>query len=114
MKADGLPKKVKTVKSILGICAKAGRLSSGEDTCIRDIQSGKAYAILLANDVSENTDKLFTNKCEYYGVPLIKVKENKEELGAIIGKSDRSAVSVLDSGFAKAIMDIQGEQGGIR
>ncbi len=75
MKAESFPKKVKTIRSILGICAKAGRLSSGEDTCIREIYSpGKAYAILLASDVSENTNKLFTNKCEFYEVPLIKVK----------------------------------------
>ena len=109
MKAESFPKKVKTIRSILGICAKVGRVSSGEDTCIRDIQSGKAYAILLASDVSENTNKLFTNKCEFYEVPLIKVKENKQELGAIIGKSDRSVVSILDFGFAEAMINIQGE-----
>lgn len=46
---------------------------------------------------------------KFYEVPLIKVKENKQELGAIIGKSDRSVVSILDFGFAEAMINIQGE-----
>lgn len=103
-------KKEKTVASILGICAKAGKLTSGEDGCLINIRNGNAHLILIASDASDNSIKMFSQKCDHYGIKVMKSDEyNKEMLGKLIGKSERSAVAILDEGFATEIEKIQGK-----
>ena len=59
--------------------------------------------VILAEDVSANTKKMFTNMCEFYEVPLFQVG-TKETLGHAIGKEFRASLAVTDEGLAKAIV----------
>ena len=88
--------------SMLGLAAKAGKVISGEFGTEKAIKEGKAYLVLVAEDASDNTKKLFTNKCNYYQVPL-KFFKTKQELGKAIGKEARASIAVLDSGFGNEI-----------
>ncbi len=99
------------VYSLLGICAKAGKLVTGEQGVLMAIQSGKARIVLVSTDASDNTRKQFHDKCKYYGVPILEYGY-KEELGRAIGKSERTSLAVTDDGLSKALRKTLELQGG--
>lgn len=90
------------VLSLLGIAMKGRRIVSGEFQTLEAVRSGQARAVLVAEDASENTGKLFRDKCQYYQVPLY-VFGTKEELGRAIGKDLRASLAVCDPGLAAAV-----------
>jgi len=59
---------------------KGRNLVSGEFQTLDAIRNGSAMLVIVAEDASGNTRKLFTDKCSYYGVP-VELYGTKEELG---------------------------------
>ena len=47
------------VYSLLSLCAKAGRLTSGNFSVESAVKDNKAYIVIVAKDASKNTKKLF-------------------------------------------------------
>lgn len=90
------------VFSLLGLATRSGNLVSGEFSTENAVRDGSAALVLVAVDASDNTKKLFSDKCSYYNIPEF-VYGTKEEIGHAIGKEFRASVAVLDDGFAKAI-----------
>lgn len=74
-------------------------LVSGETAVMGAIRDGKAYLVILATDASEQTRKRYADKCAYYGAKHVTFG-TMEEIGKAIGKEHRSAVAVIDRGFA--------------
>ncbi|WFD11720.1 L7Ae/L30e/S12e/Gadd45 family ribosomal protein [Tepidibacter hydrothermalis] len=93
------------ILSLLGIILRSGNLVSGDDTTLSDLKKGKIKLIIIANDASENTKKLFRDKSEYRDVPYI-IDFTKEELGKSIGKSSRAVIGIKSEQFAKKIKEI--------
>lgn len=93
----------KKILSLFGLATRAGRLASGEFQTETAIKSGTASLVVIAQDASDNTKKLFQDKCSFYKIPII-VFGTKEELGHAIGKEYRASLAILDTGFAEAIM----------
>ena len=93
----------KKILSMFGLAARAGRIASGEFQTETAVKSGSAFLVVVAADASENTKKLFSDKCSFYKVPVITLG-TKEELGHSIGKEFRASLAVLDEGFASAVM----------
>ena len=91
------------VLSLLGLSARAGKLASGEYSAETAVKSGKAALVIVAEDASANTKKLFHDKCSFYEVPIFEYG-TKEMLGHAIGKELRASVAVLDEGLANAII----------
>lgn len=91
------------VLSMLGMAARAGKIESGEFSTEKAVKSGRGRLVIVAEDASGNTKKMFTNMCKYYEVPLV-VFGTKEELGHWIGKAYRASICILDEGFAKAVL----------
>ncbi len=90
------------VLSLLGIAMRGRNLVSGEFQTLEAIKSGKAMLVIVAEDASDNTKKLFHDKCSFYEVEVIQFG-TKEQLGRAIGKDFRSSVCVCDAGLADAI-----------
>lgn len=90
--------------SMLGLAARAGKIVSGEFAAEKSVKNNSAKLVIVATDASDNTKKLFGNKCAYYKVPNY-VYGTKEELGHSIGKEYRASVAILDNGFAKSIIE---------
>lgn len=90
------------VLSMIGLATKAGKIVSGEFSTEKVIKAGKACLVLVADDASANTKKMFTNMCTYYKVPMY-CYGTKESLGHAMGKELRASVALTDSGFSKAI-----------
>jgi len=91
------------VLSLLGIAAKGHNLVSGESQTESAVKNGSAMLVIVAEDASANTKKLFTDKCSYYKVPVYQ-HGTKEFIGRAIGKDFRASLAICDAGLAKAIM----------
>ena len=59
------------VLSMLGMAARAGKIESGEFSTEKAVKSGRGRLVIVAEDASGNTKKMFTNMCKYYEVPLV-------------------------------------------
>ena len=90
------------ILSLLGLCMKAGRLKSGGFQTEEAVKSGKAVLVIIAADASENTKDKYKNMCSFYRVKCFEYG-NKEELGAAIGREERSTLAVCDAGFSKSL-----------
>ena len=93
----------KKILSMFGLAARAGRIASGEFQTETAVKSGEACLVVVAEDASENTKKLFRDKCSFYKVPVLQLG-TKEELGHAIGKEYRASLAILDTGFSEAVM----------
>lgn len=101
----------KKVLNLIGLAEKAGKVVSGEFSTERAVKKGKAFLVIVSEEASENTKKMFTNMCTYYEVPVLYLAE-KEELGHSIGKAMRASLAILDEGFAGAITKLLDSDGG--
>ena len=87
---------------MIGIAAKSGNVVSGEFSTEKAIKSGQAYLVIVSEEASDNTNKMFTNMTEFYEVPMY-VFGTKEELGRCIGKEFRASLAIIDENLAKAV-----------
>lgn len=93
------------IYSLLGLATKAGKVVSGEFATEKSVKSGTAWLVLVAEEASDNTKKLFNDKCKFYEVPVY-CFGTKDMLGHAIGKAMRSSLAITDEGFAKAIVKL--------
>ena len=99
--------------NMLGLCARAGRLITGEKACVQAIRAGGAYAAVLDGAASDNAVKAVSNACTSHGVPLVRAGANA--LGHAIGKPGRMAAAITDAGMAErflALSDSKSEREG--
>ena len=89
--------------SLLGLAFRSGNLVSGEFAAREAVRKKTAALIIVANDASDNTKKMFENQCKHYQVPFY-CWGLKEELGHAIGKEFRASIAVTDQGFAEALL----------
>lgn len=89
---------------------KSGNLASGEFSTEKAVKEKKAYLVIVSEDASDNTKKMFTNMCTFYHVPIYFFSE-KNQLGHAIGKQYRASLAILDRGLADAVRK-QLENGG--
>ena len=93
---------VDRVLSMLGIAAKAGKVVSGEFSTEKAVKTGKAYLVIVSEEASDNTKKMFENMTEFYEVPMY-VFGTKDELGRCIGKEFRASLAIIDENLANAV-----------
>ena len=92
----------KKLLSLLGLAKRARKVVSGEFSTEKSVKSGRSQMVIVSEEASDNTKKMFTNMCTYYKVPLLVFGE-KEEFGRAMGKEMRASLAVLDEGFTKAV-----------
>ena len=90
------------VLSLISLATKAGRCASGEFMTEGQTKSGRASLVVVAEDASDNTKKLFFNKCKYYKIPCF-VYGSKQELGEATGNDSRASIAITDRGFSETI-----------
>lgn len=91
----------KEIYSLLGLAARARKISSGS-TLIEDIRNKKVKFVIICEDASDNTKKKISDKCRYYQIEYVTLL-NSDLLSTSIGKLNRVAVGILDKGFADSI-----------
>ncbi len=97
------------ILSLLGLAARGRNLMSGEFQTEEAVKNGSALLVLVAEDASDNTKKLFRDKCSYYEIPCY-VYGTKETLGRAIGKMYRASVAVCEPGLAAGIKKLLDER----
>ena len=93
----------KRILNLIGLATRAGKTVSGEFSTEKAVKSGSACLVIVSEEASENTRKLFTDKCTYYKVPICYFG-GKGELGHAMGKEMRASLAVTDESLAKAIV----------
>lgn len=91
------------VLSMIGIAAKSGNVVSGEFSTEKAVKTMKAYLVIVSEEASANTTKMFTNMTDYYEVPMY-CFGTKDELGSCIGKEFRASLAIVDENLANAII----------
>lgn len=91
------------ILSLLGLAEKSRNLVSGEFSTEKAVKARGAELVIVSKDASDNTKKLFSDKCKFYNIPFY-LYGNKAELGRAIGKDMRSSVAVMDKGLAETII----------
>lgn len=94
--------KTDRVLSLISLATKAGKIASGEFSTEKEVKAGRAAAVIVAKDASDNTKKKFKNMCDFYRVPIY-FYADKDTLGHAMGKEFRASLAVLDAGFAKGM-----------
>ena len=61
--------------SMIGLATKAGKVASGEFCTEKEVKSGRACLVIVADDASDNTKKKFQNMCDFYQVPIYFYKD---------------------------------------
>lgn len=91
--------------SLLGLVARARKLTTGEELVVKEVRKNTIKLVLLSKDASQLTQKKITDKCSHYSVP-IRVVSDRVTLGEAIGKGERVVIGITDQGFAKKLMSI--------
>ena len=94
------------VLGMLGLCARARKLITGEKAVIQAVRAGSACAVALDGAASENAVKAVSQACQTHGVPLIRTEPLA--LGDAIGKPGRMAAAVTDPGLAGGVLKAAG------
>ena len=92
---------MKPFLGMLGLCARAGKLITGEKACLQAIRSQSACVALLDGGASANAVKAMSDACTHHDIPLLRLPEGL--LGAAIGKEGRMAAVVTDAGMAQRL-----------
>ena len=101
------------ILNLIGLATKAGKTASGEFMTEKSVKSGKARLVIVSEEASENTRKMFDNMCTYYKVPIF-FFAGKDELGHAMGKEMRASLAIVDGGFAKAVVKLMNTINGVR
>ena len=89
--------------SLVSLATKAGKTASGEFCTEKEVKTGMAELVIVAEDASDNTKKKFKNMCNFLEMPIY-FYGDKDTLGHAMGKEFRASLAILDEGFAKEIM----------
>ena len=93
------------IYSYIGLAMRAGQVVSGDDTTLKELKKGKISLVIVADDASENTKKLFKDKSSYRKINQIYFS-TKVELGFAIGKSPRAVIGIKDKSLASKITEL--------
>ena len=93
------------IYSFLGLATRAGKIVSGDDSTLLELKRGNVKLVIVADDASDNTKKLFKDKSSYRNIPYVYFS-SKVELGYPIGNAPRSVLGVKDINFANKILEL--------
>lgn len=92
---------------LLGMARRAGRLTTGFDAVTALVAEDKAILLLIADDLSEKTEKELRFAARDKAMELLRLPLGKEDIGRALGL--RKPVGVLaleDKGFAASVQKL--------
>ncbi len=95
----------KRVYQTLSLCQKGRNLVSGEFAVKQAVLNDEVYLVIIADEASNNTQKLFNDKCGYRNIPCIKWGHS-DEIGRSVGKDYRVVVGITNEKLANKIMQM--------
>lgn len=92
----------KKILGLIGLTAKAGKISFGADSVEIDIKKKLIKIVIIAEDASNRTKEKFKKICEDYNIPIIQFG-NIETLSKAIGKNNKAIIGIKDINLAREI-----------
>lgn len=93
------------IKGMIGLARRAGKVVIGTELVCLALPKGKVRLVIIASTASVGTREKLSYKCEYYKIPSLVIDIEKEELGALLGKSGSVAVvAICDESFANELV----------
>ena len=90
--------------NMLGLCARAGKLITGEKAVVQAIRAGACCAAVQDGSVAANGEKAVTQASQTHGVPLLRTEA--DALGSAIGRPGRMAAAITDAGMARRLIEL--------
>lgn len=87
----------------LGFAKKSGNLVMGYNTCVFTMKKRKIKFLIIAQDISENSEKKIEKEAKKNQVPY-RIYGSSEALSHAAGTSGRSIFGITDKNFAEVIM----------
>lgn len=92
--------------NLIGLMRKANRISVTEQKCREDIRAGRSKLVLAASDCSETVKEKIRAFAEANDIRYMEADYTKYELASAAGTGLCSVISINDSGFASAFLDL--------
>ena len=93
------------ILGLIGLAARARKVSYGADSVELEAQKNKVYLIILAQDSSIRTKEKFQKISEKYNIPII-ITQTIEDLSKAIGKNNKAILGIEDINLASEIQKI--------
>ena len=93
------------ILGLIGLAARARKVSFGADSVELGAQKNKVYLIILAQDSSSRTKEKFQKISEKYNIPII-ITQTIEDLSKAIGKNNKAILGIEDINLASEIQKI--------
>ena len=93
------------ILGLIGLAARARKVSFGADSVELEAQKNKVYLLILAQDSSSRTKEKFQKISEKYNVPII-ITQTIEDLSKAIGKNNKAILGIEDINLASEIQKI--------
>ena len=87
--------------SFLGLCVKAGNMTTGQEACVAELRGGTAVLALLDAAASANTRKRVLDAAVIHQTPVYEISEGL--LGSAIGKAGRMVLTMAKGKMAARI-----------
>ena len=84
---------------VLGLAQKAGHTASGDAAVREAVEKKEAVLLVIATDVSPNTEKELVHLAEKANIPVIRML-TREALVRCLGRAPRAAAAITDKGLA--------------
>ena len=89
---------------LMGLCARSGRLPSGDQAVRIALKRSEVYLVLLDGAASPATRKDFTEICLRANIPIRLT--DADALGEAIGKPGRRVAAVTDEALARRLAQL--------
>ncbi|MCR3758547.1 ribosomal L7Ae/L30e/S12e/Gadd45 family protein [Clostridium felsineum] len=89
----------------LGIAKKAGKIVEGYNKCEELLSKKRAYLILLATDISENSKKKFENYALQRNIDVVN-EFSSSELGNILGSESIKVICIVDKKISEKLKSL--------
>ncbi len=96
------------VTAFLGLCLRAGRLTTGQEACVELIRQEQAALVLMDEGASENTRKRVTDACRSHHTPLYQLSPGA--LGHAIGKPGRMVLAMKPDGMTDKLLALLNDE----
>ncbi|NLN82024.1 MAG: 50S ribosomal protein L7 [Clostridiales bacterium] len=96
---------VRRLFGLLGIARRGGKLAVGFDAVAALMAEGKGSALLIADDLSEKTEKELRFKAGERESEIVRLPLGKDEIGSALGLGKPVGILAIDDkGFAKTVL----------
>ena len=95
----------KKILGLIGLSAKARKISFGADSVELGIKKNKVNLIIVAEEASKRTKEKFEKLSDKYNIPIL-IFGKIEELSKAIGKSNKAVIGIEDINLSKEIKKI--------